>query len=128
MAAGTRRLGDLLILAGKVTQEQLDQAVEAQKETGSRLGSTLVSLGYLDDDELTRFLASLRRRDGAAVRQRPHPRVRRPDHAGRDPAHPPGGVSQPRSRRTARAARPGDAGRTTAIGPTLSFCIRPAHS
>ncbi len=52
------RLGDMLMLAGKVTQEQLDEAVEVQADQGTRLGSTLVGLGYISEDDLKRFLST----------------------------------------------------------------------
>ena len=58
MARKKKRLGDLLILAGKISQTQLEEAIAAQKESGQRLGSTLVGLGYVSEQELNRFLAS----------------------------------------------------------------------
>lgn len=46
------RLGDLLIDAGVITQEQLDQALAAQKQTHQRLGETLVSTGCITERQL----------------------------------------------------------------------------
>jgi len=62
-----QRLGDLLILAGKIERDQLEKALELQKESGERLGSCLVRLGYLTDKELTRFLSTQRGVVGATA-------------------------------------------------------------
>ncbi|MGB7491020.1 MAG: type IV-A pilus assembly ATPase PilB [Thermoanaerobaculia bacterium] len=51
------RLGELLQQAGKVTEEQLNQALAAQQSQGGRVGSHLVKLGYIDDEELVEFLS-----------------------------------------------------------------------
>ncbi len=53
----SQRLGDLLIKEKVITQEQLTQAVKAQKEGGGRLGSVLVKLGFLSDEDVTNFLS-----------------------------------------------------------------------
>lgn len=42
-----KRLGDLLVEEGIVSEAQLEQALNAQKNTGRRLGDTLISLGFL---------------------------------------------------------------------------------
>lgn len=44
------RIGDILLAEGVITQEQLDQALESQKEKKRRLGEILVSDGYITDD------------------------------------------------------------------------------
>ncbi len=46
------RLGDLLIDAGLINQEQLDQALKRQKETKLRLGETLISDGTITERQL----------------------------------------------------------------------------
>jgi two-component system sensor histidine kinase/response regulator len=46
------RLGEMLINRGLVTREQLDDALDAQRQYGGRLGTNLVDLGLLTDDEL----------------------------------------------------------------------------
>lgn len=38
------RVGDLLVEAGAITQDQLDQALAKQKEDGGRLGTVLQTL------------------------------------------------------------------------------------
>ncbi len=53
----SQRLGDLLVKEKVITPEQLDQALKSQKESGSRLGSVLVKLGFLSDEDVTNFLS-----------------------------------------------------------------------
>ncbi|MGH9531179.1 MAG: type IV-A pilus assembly ATPase PilB [Terriglobales bacterium] len=55
----SQRLGDLLVKDKVITPEQLDQALKTQKEGGGgvRLGSVLVKLGFLSDDDVTNFLS-----------------------------------------------------------------------
>jgi type IV pilus assembly protein PilB len=55
----SQRLGDLLVREKIITPEQLNTALRAQKESGghTRLGSTLVQLGYVSDEEVTNFLS-----------------------------------------------------------------------
>jgi type IV pilus assembly protein PilB len=53
----SQRLGDLLVREKVITAEQLAQAVKKQKETSGRLGSVLVKLGFLSDEEVTNFLS-----------------------------------------------------------------------
>ena len=55
----SQRLGDLLVKEKIITADQLDRALKAQREQGpnSRLGSTLVHLGFVSDEEVTNFLS-----------------------------------------------------------------------
>jgi type IV pilus assembly protein PilB len=55
----SQRLGDLLVKEKIITPDQLDKALKTQREAGpnSRLGSTLVHLGYVSDEEVTNFLS-----------------------------------------------------------------------
>src|SRR4249919_3894804 len=53
----SQRLGDLLVKEKVITPEQLTQATKVQKETNCRLGSALVSLGFVSDEEFTNFLS-----------------------------------------------------------------------
>jgi type IV pilus assembly protein PilB len=55
----SQRLGDLLVREKIITPEQLAKAMKAQKEAGpqARLGSTLVQLGFITDEEVTNFLS-----------------------------------------------------------------------
>src|SRR5207253_9553865 len=54
-----QRLGDLLVKEKVLSPEQLEQALSKQKESGGkdRLGSVLVKLGFLSDDDVTNFLS-----------------------------------------------------------------------
>ncbi|MBI3292062.1 MAG: type IV-A pilus assembly ATPase PilB [Elusimicrobia bacterium] len=51
-----RRLGELLIEAGILEKEQLQQALEIQRRSGGKLGRILVDLGYLSEEGLMAFL------------------------------------------------------------------------
>lgn len=51
------RLGDILVSAKLVTREQLQEALNAQRSSGGRLGETLVRLGYVVEVDLKRCLA-----------------------------------------------------------------------
>jgi len=51
------RLGDLLMRAGVVTQEQLDGALEQQASWGGKLGSILVRMRALSEDLLVKALS-----------------------------------------------------------------------
>jgi type IV pilus assembly protein PilB len=51
------RIGDLLVKEGVITPEQLGKALEDQKKSGGRLGSCLVRLGFVSDEDVTTFLS-----------------------------------------------------------------------
>jgi hypothetical protein len=52
-AAGVRlMLGEMLVGAGHITDEQLKQALAEQKKTGEKLGETLIRLGLLTSRQL----------------------------------------------------------------------------
>jgi type IV pilus assembly protein PilB len=53
----SQRLGDLLIKENAITPEQLEQAQKLQRESGGRLGSALVKLGFLKETEVTTFVS-----------------------------------------------------------------------
>ncbi|MFQ5441514.1 MAG: type IV-A pilus assembly ATPase PilB [Thermodesulfobacteriota bacterium] len=53
----TDRLGELLLREKLITTEQLQKAVEAQKEGGGRLGYNLTRLGFISEKDLTVFLS-----------------------------------------------------------------------
>jgi type IV pilus assembly protein PilB len=52
-----RRLGDLLVAEGLISQEQLTRALAAQKGTTEKLGSILVRLKLLTEEQLIGFLS-----------------------------------------------------------------------
>ena len=53
----TDKFGEVLLQSGKITQKQLLEALQAQREQGGRLGTTLVKLGYLSERQLVDFLS-----------------------------------------------------------------------
>ncbi len=50
-------LGDLLVEQHKLSPEDLERALPAQKTTGESLGKVLVNLGYISEEELYKTLA-----------------------------------------------------------------------
>ncbi|WP_215191875.1 ATPase, T2SS/T4P/T4SS family [Exiguobacterium sp. s7] len=50
-----KRLGEMLVEAGLITQEQLDEAL-VQKRTGEKLGDALMRLNYLTETQLIQVL------------------------------------------------------------------------
>jgi type IV pilus assembly protein PilB len=50
------RIGELLVQKGVVIGEQVEEALEIQKEKKMRLGEILVELGYINSRDLTRML------------------------------------------------------------------------
>ena len=51
------RLGEILLKESLITQDQLDKALEFQRSNGGKLGSCLVKLGIVKDDEITALLS-----------------------------------------------------------------------
>ncbi|HEX3371445.1 MAG TPA: hypothetical protein VHS08_02945, partial [Candidatus Acidoferrales bacterium] len=51
------RLGEILIKENLITSDQLKQALEHQKAGGGRLGTCLMKLGIISDDEITGVLS-----------------------------------------------------------------------
>ena len=51
-----RRLGELLLAAGTITQEQLDHGLALQKEQKGRLGEVLIKNGIITEDQLIEAL------------------------------------------------------------------------
>src|SRR5262245_60091394 len=54
----TNRLGELLVREKLISLQQLRQAQEEQRKTGTNLGYTLAKLGYISDGEITNFLST----------------------------------------------------------------------
>ena len=46
------RLGDLLVAAGAITDEELQEAIAYQKEKGMKLGQALVEMGFVSQELL----------------------------------------------------------------------------
>lgn len=51
-----KRLGDLLMEAGLITQEQLENALKLQKTTGKKLGEVLISEGVVTQEDIVQVL------------------------------------------------------------------------
>jgi type IV pilus assembly protein PilB len=51
------KLGEILLKENLISADQLKQALEHQKQSGGRLGNSLVKLGFLSDDEVTAVLS-----------------------------------------------------------------------
>ena len=56
-ASRDKKVGEILIEQGSITQQQLDEALEEQKVTGQKIGEILVGKGWLASEELERVLA-----------------------------------------------------------------------
>ena len=52
-----KRLGDMLLEAGKISLAQLNRALETQRKTKRRLGEVLIDQGLLTEDEIADVLA-----------------------------------------------------------------------
>ena len=52
-----KRLGDLLVEEGIISEHQVEQALAAQKATGRKLGATLIDLGFLSEKQMLTFLS-----------------------------------------------------------------------
>lgn len=52
-----KRLGDMLLEAGKISHAQLNRALETQRKTKRRLGEVLIDQGLLTEDEIADVLA-----------------------------------------------------------------------
>ncbi len=50
-------LGELLYETGEITREQLDQALEVQKNEGGLIGIILVNQGVIKEQVLVKYLA-----------------------------------------------------------------------
>jgi type IV pilus assembly protein PilB len=57
MASGNR-LGELLVREKLISLQQLRQAQEEQRKSGTNLGNALARLGYISDEKITSFLSA----------------------------------------------------------------------
>ena len=51
------QMGDILIKEDVINLDQLKSAIQEQRETGKRLGETLLNLGYIDEPQLIAYLS-----------------------------------------------------------------------
>ncbi|MGA1845758.1 hypothetical protein [Deferribacter abyssi] len=52
-----KRIGELLVEKGVISEQQLEIALRRQKVTGEKLGSVLIKMGFIDEDKFYSFLA-----------------------------------------------------------------------
>ncbi|WP_229628418.1 GspE/PulE family protein [Vibrio parahaemolyticus] len=52
-----KRLGDLLVEEGIVSEDQIQQALSAQRSTGQKLGDALIDLGFITEKQMLEFLS-----------------------------------------------------------------------
>ncbi len=64
-----KRIGDVLIDANIITQEQLMTALEEQRKTGRRLGEVLVELKYTDETEIAEAMSQQMKIPLAKIRE-----------------------------------------------------------
>ena len=65
----TQQLGEWLVGKGKITEEQLQQALHDKAFFGERLGNSLIKLGFIDEDTLGGYLAEQSRTRYAPARR-----------------------------------------------------------
>lgn len=53
-----KKLGEILLSQGLINQEQLVEALQEHKKSGASLGSVLVKLGFITEDELSSVLGA----------------------------------------------------------------------
>lgn len=53
-----KQLGELLIERGVINQQQLDKALDVQKEKGGLIGEVLVELGFAKEEDITQVLTA----------------------------------------------------------------------
>src|SRR4026209_2148301 len=51
------RIGELLLKEKRITPEQLQEALNYQRQNGGKLGYTLIKLGHVKDEEITALLS-----------------------------------------------------------------------
>ncbi|MFH1238586.1 MAG: type IV-A pilus assembly ATPase PilB [bacterium] len=51
-----KKLGEMLVEVGIITEEQLQEALEEQKKSGGRLGQNLMALGYITEEIMSAFV------------------------------------------------------------------------
>lgn len=51
-----KKLGELLVEAGLITEEQLKHAIEVQSKTGEKLGKVLIKSGYVTESQILEAL------------------------------------------------------------------------
>jgi len=57
MKKSREKLGQILLIEGLVTEEQLEKAIEIQRKEGKRLGETLINLGIVTEKDIVVAMA-----------------------------------------------------------------------
>ena len=52
-----KKIGEILLKANLITNDQLQQALQEQKRSGERLGSLLVKMGFLAEEDILSCLS-----------------------------------------------------------------------
>lgn len=60
-------LGEALVQEGMITKEQIGAALKIQSQKGGKIGSILVELGYITDENLLKFLGRQQGLEGASL-------------------------------------------------------------
>jgi type IV pilus assembly protein PilB len=58
MARSRRKLGEILVSWGVMTQAQAEQAAQMAKGAGKRLGDTIIEAGFAKEDQVAKALAN----------------------------------------------------------------------
>lgn len=58
MRVERKRMGDMLLAEGAVTQEQIEEALSAARRDGKKMGEKLVELGYVTEDTIAQVLSN----------------------------------------------------------------------
>ncbi len=58
MARSRKKLGQILVRWGVVTEQQVDEALKVAEAQGKRVGEVLVELGHCEEDDVAKALAS----------------------------------------------------------------------
>ena len=58
MSKNKVRLGDLLVQQNLITDDQLGEALAEQRQTGRKLGATLIAMGLVSESQLLTLLSS----------------------------------------------------------------------
>ena len=56
MTKNRLKLGQLLVYSGKITEAQLEEALNLQRELGKKLGEILIEKNYITEDEIIQVL------------------------------------------------------------------------
>ena len=73
----TRRLGEIFIELGRLTPDQVQEALRARRDARERLGQTVTRLGFMTEAQVVEVLASSSRCPSPPPRRCPTPTARR---------------------------------------------------